>query len=716
MSEQTVNKSRAQAPLDAPLLSDTPPETWSRVVLASVRPQIDGGRWPIQRSLGEDVEVVAGVIVDGHDKAAVELLWTHADASEPTIAPMPLRWNDEYVARFPIERLGRYRYRVRAWLDRFATWQDQFRRRVEGGVPRAELETELVDGARLVRASAEDAPADIRATLDRIAKRFGRGDVSAAFEDQLAVLIRQYGPRDGLQESEWLEVRVDPELARFAAWYELFPRSTVDEPGQHGTLDDAAKRLDHVKKLGFDIVYLPPVHPIGSTFRKGKDNSPKAKRGEPGSPWAIGSKQGGHKAVHPELGGMDAFERFVAHAEELGIKVALDIAFQTSPDHPYVKEHPEWFQHRADGTIRYAENPPKKYQDVYPFDFESEAWQSLWQELKSVFEFWIDKGVRIFRVDNPHTKPFPFWEWCIATLREEYPDTIFLAEAFAKPKTMYTLAKLGYNNSYTYFTWRNTKEELVEYGTELFQSEIGEYYRPSFWPNTPDILTAYLAHGGRPAHVTRLVLAATMSSVYGVYGPPYEHVDNIQHPAREEYANNEKYEIRVWNWNDPDSLQPLMRRINRIRRENRALHFMRNLRFHQTDNQQIIAYSKYAPDEGPPPTSAEAAARRVRATQAAADAPPSTDGSPGEPHPGNLILCVVNLDPYNNQAGWVTLPLEELGLPLDRPYEVHDLLGGARYRWFGPSNYVELDPHSLPAHIFAVQLHQRSERDFEYFA
>ncbi|MDX1531709.1 MAG: alpha-1,4-glucan--maltose-1-phosphate maltosyltransferase, partial [Rhodothermales bacterium] len=536
------------------------PEAWSRLVLVSVNPMIDGGRWPIQRSQGEAVEVVAGLIVDGHEKVAAELHYAHQDEDEAHVVRMPLRYNDEYVGRFTCEVLGRYRYKVRAWLDPFGTWQDQFRRRVEGDEEPGIIESELLDGATLLERSAKQAEGADRKRLQQFVKRFRNGDAEAALDDEVVALARAYDPQEGAVESPWLGVRVDPVLGRFAAWYEFFPRSSRDD-GEHGTLDDAAERLERIKELGFDIVYLPPVHPIGTTFRKGKDNAPKAGPGEPGSPWAIGAEEGGHKAVHPDLGGLDAFDRFVAKADALGLKVALDIAFQTSPDHPYVKAHPEWFRHRPDGTIRYAENPPKKYQDVYPLDFESEDWEALWEELKSVFTFWIDRGVKVFRVDNPHTKPFAFWEWCLGELREEFPDTIFLAEAFSRPKIMYTLAKLGYNQSYTYFTWRNTKEELTAYCEELFHTEVGEYYRPCFWPNTPDILHDYLVHGGRPAHVVRFVLAATLSSAYGVYGPPYEHVEANQHPKREEYADNEKYEVRSWNWHDPTSLQPLMKRV-----------------------------------------------------------------------------------------------------------------------------------------------------------
>ena len=652
------------------------PSAWSRVVIYSVEPNVDGGQWPVKRAQGETVDVVAGVIVDGHDQRAVELLYRHEDDEEEKALRMPLRYNDEYVASFEAKELGRYTYRVRAWLDVFATWQDQFRRRVEGGEGDAVLETELAEGAALLEKAAKQAKGNDKKKLNAAVKSFKTGDAQAALDEETLALAQQYDPREGAIETKDYEVIVDPKVAAFGAWYEFFPRSTRD-PGsesgagsQHGTLDDAAERLPRIKELGFDIVYLPPVHPIGEAFRKGKDNAPEAQPGEPGSPWAIGGKNGdgtlgGHKAVHPDLGGIDAFDRFVKKADGLGLKVALDIAFQTSPDHPYVKEHPEWFRHRADGTIRYAENPPKKYQDVYPFDFESDQWRSLWNELRSVFTFWIEHGVTVFRVDNPHTKPLAFWKWCIATLREEHPELIFLAEAFTKPKTMHLLAKLGFNNSYTYFTWRNTKEELQSYAEELFQTDVAEFYRPNFWPNTPDILHDYLARGGRPAHVVRFVLASTLSSVYGVYGPPYEHVDNRQHPDREEYAHNEKYEVRTWNWDDPHSLQGLMKRVNRIRRDHPALQQMRQIEFHETANDDIIAYTKEAGDD--------------------------------------LILVVANLDPHSAQEGWVSLPLADLGLPEHDTYEMEDLLGGERYQWFGPHNYVRLDPHVLPAHILHVK-------------
>ena len=656
------------------------PATWSRVVIIAVKPQLDGGRWPIKRTVGESVDVTAGVITDGHDQLAVELLYRHEDGPEHTVC-MALRHNDEYEGAFTVTELGRYTYRLRAWIDRFGTWQDLFRRRVDGDAPDAELRSELLDGAALLRQAATQADNDARRRLLAYADAFEAGDIDQALEDKVVRIARDHDPRRGAVESAPLSVAVDPVLARFAAWYEFFPRSAGGAPDRHATLDDAAERLPQIKEMGFDVVYLPPVHPIGEAFRKGKDNNPTAEPGEPGSPWAIGGALedggGGHTSVHPALGGIDAFDRFVARATALGLKVALDIAFQTSPDHPYVTDHPEWFYQRPDGTIRYAENPPKKYQDVYPFDFENEDWPALWTALKGVFDFWIAGGVRIFRVDNPHTKPFAFWEWCLGSLRAEHPDLIFLAEAFSRPKIMYTLARMGFNNSYTYFTWRNTKEELEAYLHELTRTEVAEFFRPNFRPNTPDILHDYLAHGGRPAHVIRLVLAATLSSVYGVYGPPFEHVYNKQHPEREEYADNEKYEIRVWNWDDPHSLQPLFRRLNRIRRENAALQTLRSLRFHPVDNPHLLAYSKQSG--------------------------------------ANLIFCVVTLDPFQPQEGTLHLPPETLGLPADPPLQVHDLLGGERFLWQGADHRIRLDPQVMPARIFRVLRRIRTEADFDYF-
>jgi starch synthase (maltosyl-transferring) len=440
------------------------------------------------------------------------------------------------------------------------------------------------------------------------------------------------------------------------------------------------ERLPYLAGMGFDVLYLPPIHPIGRSFRKGKNNALVAAEGDVGSPWAIGGLEGGHKAIHPELGTLDDFHALVRAAESQGIALALDVAFQTSPDHPYVREHPEWFLKRPDGSIQYAENPPKKYEDIYPFHFESEDWPALAQELKSVFEYWTAQGVRIYRVDNPHTKPFAFWEWAIGELKRAHPDLIFLAEAFTRPKVMRRLAKLGFSQSYTYFTWRNTKEELTDYFTELTQTEMREYFRPNAWPNTPDILHEYLQNGGRPAFMIRLILAATLCGNYGVYGPAFEHCQNVpRDPGTEEYLHSEKYQIRRWNLERPDSLAPLITRVNRSRRDNPALHRDARLVFHPTDNAELIAYSKSTPDRS------------------------------------NIVLTVVNLDPHHVQAGWVTLRLDEFGIDYSHQFQVHDLLSGARYLWHGPRNFVQLDPANLPAHLFVVRRRIKSEQDFDYF-
>jgi starch synthase (maltosyl-transferring) len=493
-------------------------------------------------------------------------------------------------------------------------------------------------------------------------------------------MARYSGRRFATTYDRSLRVVVDRERGRFSTWYELFPRSWSPEAGRHGTFRDVEAVLPRLASMGFDVLYLPPIHPIGRSFRKGRNNNVIAGPDAVGSPWAIGSEEGGHTAIHAELGTLDDFRRLVIRARELGIDLALDIAFQASPDHPYVTEHPEWFRGRPDGMIQYAENPPKKYQDIYPFDFESGNWRELWEELRDVVRFWVGQGIRIFRVDNPHTKPFRFWEWLIAEIKRDYPEAIFLAEAFTRPKVMYYLAKLGFSQSYTYFAWRNTRWELTEYFTELTQNEVREFFRPNLWTNTPDILTEYLQSGGRPAFVGRLILAATLGANYGMYGPAFELIEHqAVAPGSEEYLNSEKYEIRHWDHDRPESLRELIERVNAIRRDNRALQSDWSLRFHQVDNQQIIAYTKATDDLS------------------------------------NVILTVVNLDSYNTQSGWVELPLEALGIDPEQPYQVHDLLTGARYTWNGRWNYVELNPHAIPAHILQLRRRVRREQDFEYF-
>jgi starch synthase (maltosyl-transferring) len=475
-----------------------------------------------------------------------------------------------------------------------------------------------------------------------------------------------------------LRVDVERERAAVGAWYELFPRSCSPVPGRHGTLRDCQERLAYVAAMGFDVVYLPPIHPIGRTHRKGPNNAPSGSPGDPGSPWAIGAAEGGHDAVHPELGTLADFDRLQARARELGLEIALDLAFQCSPDHPWVAKHAEWFRRRPDGAIQYAENPPKKYQDIYPLDFEGEGAAELWEELRSVVRFWIDRGVRIFRVDNPHTKPFAFWEWLIREIRADHPDVVFLAEAFARPAVMKRLAKLGFSQSYTYFTWRNTKHELVSYLTELTGTELREYLRPNLFANTPDILHEYLQTGGRPAFQVRLVLAATLAGSYGIYGPPFELCVGEAVPGTEEYLHSEKYELRHWDLERPDSLRELITRLNGIRRESPALR-TGELQFLLVDNPELIAYARVAPD-------AE-----------------------------EVIVVVANLNPRLAHAGWLELPLAQLGLDAERSYQMDDLLGGTRWLWHGPRNYVRLDPGALPAHVFRLRRRVRTERDFDYW-
>jgi len=504
--------------------------------------------------------------------------------------------------------------------------------------------------------------------LRKLAGEDAKEAVELAQRRELISLVNRH--RDRTADTEYekeLAIVVDPEKARFSAWYEMFPRSCTTDAKKHGTFRSCAERLEYVAGMGFDVLYLPPIHPIGRTERKGKNNSLTPAAGDCGSPWAIGGVEGGHKSIHPELGTLDDLRYLQRKARDLGMDLAIDIAFQCSPDHPYVKEHREWFRERADGTVQYAENPPKKYQDIYPFDFETEHARELWDELKSVVMYWADKGIRIFRVDNPHTKPFAFWEWLIGGVKEEYPDVIFLSEAFTRPRVMYRLAKLGFTQSYTYFAWKNTKAEIEEYFTELAQSEVREFFHPNLWPNTPDILNAYLQQGGRAAFAARLILAATLGASYGIYGPAFELGEHLPiQEGSEEYLHSEKYEIRVWDTENAKSLKDLIRGVNAIRRGSAALQGDWTLRFHPVDNEQLIAYSKV-----------------------------SEDGK-------DRIIVVVNLDPQNTQAGWVSLGLEELQLGAEEAYQVQDLLTDARYEWRGSRNFVQLDPKNLPAHIFRV--------------
>ncbi len=660
-----------------------PPDGRRRVVIERATPEIDAGRFPIKRITGETVQVEADVFADGHDAVACVLLWRPVGSERWSETDMEPLGNDRWRASFPVEQVGFYHYTVEGWVDRFLTWRKNLVKRIEAG---QQVDAELSIGAQLVEAAAHRAQGADRAQLQERARLLQEpGEAPArqtlALDARLAALVQRYPDRGlAVRYDRELTVRVDRERARFSTWYELFPRSASPEPGRHGTFADCEARLEDIAAMGFDVLYLPPVHPIGRSFRKGRNNSLTPAPDDPGSPWAIGAKEGGHTAIHPALGTVADFERLVARARELGMEIALDLAFQCTPDHPYVNSHPEWFRRRPDGTIQYAENPPKLYQDIYPLDFESEDWPALWNELRRVVLDWVERGVRIFRVDNPHTKPFQFWEWLIAEVQAAHPDVLFLAEAFTRPKVMYRLAKLGFSQSYTYFAWRNTKEELTEYFTELTRVDVREFFRPNLWPNTPDILTEYLQFGGRPAFMIRVVLAATLGASYGIYGPAFELGENTPRAAgSEEYQNSEKYEIRTWDLDNPSSLRDIITRVNRIRRANPALQRDWGLRFHATENPMLLCYSK-ATDEL-----------------------------------SNVVLVVVNLDVRHTQAGWVNLNLGALGMEEGQPYQVHDELGDGRYLWQGPRNYIELNPHILPAHIFRLRRRVRTERDFDYY-
>ena len=655
-----------------------------RTVIEAVSPQVDGGRFAPKRVLGEAVRVEADVFADGHDAVLCRVLYRRAGDRAHASAAMEALSNDRFGGTFTPTRIGRWEFTVEAWVDRFETWRRDLRKRKAAG---QDLNLELIRGQRLVQEAAARASGEEARWLAQWATRIADTalDVdqrcAAALDAALATMVRHYPDLELLTRYElWLPLTVDRERARYSTWYELFPRSCAREPGAHGTLRDVAARLPEIARMGFDVLYVPPIHPIGETSRKGANNAVEAHPGEPGSPWAIGSRDGGHKAVHPQLGTPEDVRALAAEAARHGIELAIDIAFQCSPDHPYVGEHPDWFQQRPDGTIQYAENPPKRYQDIYPFDFESQAWRSLWIELKSVLDFWIGHSVRIFRVDNPHTKPFAFWEWAIGAVKREHPDVIFLAEAFTRPKVMHRLAKLGFTQSYTYFAWRNTHAELKQYFTELTQGPGREYFRPNAWPNTPDILPEYLQFGGRPAFMVRLVLAATLAASYGIYGPAFELLEHeAREPGSEEYRDSEKYQIRQWDQDRPDSLRDFVARVNAIRRDNPALQSDWSLRFHPVDNEALLCYSKTSPDGA------------------------------------NMVFSVVNLDPHHAQAGWVELPLSELGLEPARPFQAHDLLSGARFLWHGARNYVALDPQQAPAHVFRLRRRVRSEHDFDYF-
>jgi starch synthase (maltosyl-transferring) len=639
-----------------------PPAT----VIEEVAPQVDGGRFAVKRVVGEDVAVTAACFAHGHERVACAVRYRAPGQSSWREVAMEPLGNDLWAAQFSVDAPGRWEYSVACWIDHLSLWRDGFARRVEPDDIRlaARVGAELIAHAAALCSAEDCARLEPWSRILREESDVERLRVTGLDEALFEVALAN-APRDGMTRTQAFPVTVDRERARFSTWYELFPRSCSTKPGTHGTFADVDERLDGIAAMGFDVLYLPPIHPIGREKRKGQNNSTTAQPGDVGSPWAIGSREGGHTAILPELGTLADFRHLLMAARARGMEIALDMAFQCAPDHPWVAEHPAWFRTRPDGSIQYAENPPKKYQDIYPLDFDTPEWKALWEALRDVFLFWVGEGVAIFRVDNPHTKPFAFWEWVIAEVKRDHPDVLFLSEAFTRPHVMHRLAKLGFSQSYTYFTWRNTGAELTEYFTELAQGPGREYFRPNCWPNTPDILPYPLQNALPAAFRIRLVLAATLAASYGMYGPAYELCENRPRDAHsEEYLDSEKYQLRHWNLDHPDSLAPLVTALNAARRRHRALQSDWGLAFHPTDNPALLCYSKVSGED--------------------------------------RVLAVVNLDPQAVQSGWVTLDATALGLAPGAAFAVRDELGGATYTWNAGRNFVMLEPARAPAHLFTI--------------
>jgi starch synthase (maltosyl-transferring) len=640
------------------------------VVIENLLPSLSGGRYPIKRVRDEDLIVEADVFKDGHDIIAAVLKWRKLGSEKWFESPMTFLGNDRWTGTCTFWENATYEWTIEAWQDQFRSWQHEFHLKWSAG--QRDLGSEILEGAHLVESAAAHAGADPDgARLMELAASIENGTPDEveqiAHLPELEALMDVWTDRSSATAFDpYQRVTVDRDRALHAAWYEFFPRSAEGKPDSGSTFRDCLPRIDDARAMGFNVIYFPPIHPIGITNRKGRNNSVKCEPGEPGVPYAIGSPAGGHKAIEPSLGTFKDFEWLIGELRKRGMELALDFAINCSPDHPYVKDHPEWFFKRPDGTIKYAENPPKKYEDVYPLNFYNANWRALWEEMTDIILFWAGKKVRIFRVDNPHTKPVAFWEYLIGKVRAKYPDTIFLSEAFTKPKMMQALAKVGFTQSYTYFTWRNTAYELEEYFTELTQTDMREYFRANLWPNTPDILPPILVHGGRPAFLIRGLLAATLSPVYGIYSG-FELCENAQFPGKEEYLDSEKYQFKGRDWNAPGNIKDFIGRLNAIRRENRALHEYDNLQFHRSENGQLLCYSK---------------------TTTAGD---------------NHLLIVVSMDPYHPQSGFINVPLARFDIAEGELYEVADLLSGERYSWRGSRNYVALEPHTKPAHIFRVR-------------
>ncbi|MCJ8164557.1 alpha-1,4-glucan--maltose-1-phosphate maltosyltransferase [Pontibacter sp. E15-1] len=647
-------------------------EGTKRIIIENVKPEINCGRFPAKRVVGEEITVTADIFGDGHDEVKAQLVYrnTSVEGEDWTAVPMEFLGNDSWRATFTPKAMGRYEYTLQGWVDHFYTWQKGLSKKFEAN---QDVTVELQIGAQMLEGVAAQVGGEEQDRLYSYAYQLRHNQshadaVALATSGEVSEQMRDSEELKNVSTYDRrLKLDVERKKALFSAWYEFFPRSSAQQAGQHGTFKDCERLLPRIAEMGFDTIYLPPIHPIGYAFRKGKNNNPSSQPGEPGSPWAIGAPEGGHDAILSELGTLDDFRGLVQQAKDHGIEIALDFAIQCSPDHPYVKEHPQWFTWRPDGTVQYAENPPKKYQDVLPVNFETEDWQNLWKELRRVLQHWIDQGVVIFRVDNPHTKAFAFWEWVINDIHKAHPEVIFLAEAFTRPRVMEQLGKLGFTQSYTYYTWRNSAEELKEYMHELTQTEMREYYRPNFWPNTPDINPVALQQGGEAAHITRVVMAATLSSNYGLYGPVYEF--GIADPivGKEEYLDSEKYEVKHWDWGKLTKIREVITLINKIRKVNPALQTTWNIAFGESDNPSLLCYAKWSSDRK------------------------------------NRMIMVVNLDPHNTQTGWVQVPLAELNLGQDQQYLVHDMLTERKYTWTGEWNYVELRPHEMPVHVLRIE-------------
>lgn len=639
-----------------------------RVIIENVQPRVDGGLYPAKRTVGERVDVTAAIYGDGHDHIRAEVLYKKEGAESWSLTELNQTFNDEWHASFYVIEKGEYLFTVQAWIDHFDTWYDGFKKKANAKV---DVKVELMEGALLLRTLGKTNKDIISLARKLEDTQKYQAAVDLVLSDEFADVVHQNPLRENETKLGYeITIQVEHTKANYSAWYEFFPRSASLESGKHGTFADCIRLLPRISAMGFDVLYFPPIHPIGKINRKGKNNNVKSLPGEPGSPWAIGSDEGGHKSVLPALGTLSDFKKLVDEAKKQGIDVAMDIAFQCAPDHPYVSEHPEWFKQRPDGSIQYAENPPKKYQDIYPFNFETDNWKELWEELKSVFLFWMEQGITIFRIDNPHTKPIPFWHWVIAEVQKVNPDVIFLSEAFTRPKIMASLAKVGFTQSYTYFTWRVSKQELIDYVNDLVYGPSRNYFRPNFWPNTPDILPFHLQNQNENSFILRYALAATLSSNYGVYGPSYEFYENTPVEGKEEYFNSEKYEIRQYDWKRTNRMTDIMSILNKIRKENPALQSTWNIQFCPIENSQLVAYLKATDDLS------------------------------------NIILVVVNLDSTRGQSGYVQLPKARLKLGDKINVKLHDLITDEYFTWIQEWNYVDLSPYKMPFHLFKLEIHE----------